>query len=227
MVGLLSPKIRKVAAICGVLGVVCITSGSLIAAINYTGLSGDSYFLVNHFVSELGQYGVSNYACIFNSALVAGGTLITLFMLGLALEFRNWFTIIIGSSGLFTGTAATLVGFFPMNNLQPHIKVAMLFFNMDLLTMSLFSLYVAFSKKKEFPRWFVIPGAFAAICFILFLNIPTPTSSAADPVLAIQTRILENRPAVWPLAIMEWAVIIAVLAWVLSISMSLLLASKD
>ena len=88
-------KIRQISAICGLFGIVCITFGFLINAINYTCRSGDSYMLTNHFVSELGEYGVSDLAWVFNSALVVGGILITLFMLGLALEFRNWFRVIL------------------------------------------------------------------------------------------------------------------------------------
>ena len=108
--------------------------------------------MANHFVSELGEVGVSKLAWMFNTMLVLGGTCITLHILGLALQIRSWFRIILGVSGLITGVSAAMVGVFPMNNIQPHIKVAMLFFNMGLFTMTIFAIYVAFSRKQEYPR---------------------------------------------------------------------------
>ena len=216
---------RVVTAWFGLSGVASICCGSLITAFTYTGRNDQVYRIWNHFVSELGEVGISQYAWLFNLMLILGGICITLFMLGTAREFRNWFSFVFGIAGMATGVSATLVGVFPMNNIGSHIKVAMMFFNMGLLTMLLISLYIAFTKQVLFPRWFIIPGAMGTLCFALFLNFPSPSSST-EPALGIPARLLADRPEIWPLAMMEWAVVIIVLAWVTMVSLHLLLSPK-
>ena len=60
-----------------------IVLGALLSAVAYRGAVGEPYSPFNHFISELGQVGVSRLAAVFNAGLIVGGLLLIPFMLGL------------------------------------------------------------------------------------------------------------------------------------------------
>jgi hypothetical membrane protein len=197
----------------GLLGVALATLGILTSALAYTGRQGEPYSMANHFVSELGEVGVSEASVAFNGGIFLAGLAFLVFMVGLAAHFGGWFRFLFGIAGVITAVSGALVGVFPMNNLGPHIVVAMTFFNAGMGTMALVSVYALVSRKSPFPRWFALPGVVVTVIFALFLYLPQPQESSGD--LAEATiRLLENRPDVWLVAILEWAVIGSVVAWV-------------
>ena len=122
----------------GFIGPLIITIGSLLTAFAYTGKLGEPYSFLNHFISELGEVGVSEWALVFNVSLFVGGLCITGFMLGAARLFNNLYGVIFGFLGLVTGISGSLVGAFPMNNLDAHIVVAMWFFRAALVSSAMF-----------------------------------------------------------------------------------------
>lgn len=211
---------RLATAAVGIGGVSIILLGALISALAYEGRNGQAYRFLNHFVSELGEVGVARLAWAFNGGLILGGVCIVIFMIGVARLLPGWFRYVFAVAGLATGISGTLVGVFPMNQLKPHIQVAMQFFNMGMLSMTLFSLYVLFARQRTFPRWFVVPGILATASFAAFLYFPTP-GDISGGLPTTQALIITNRPAVWWLAIFEWAAVGAVLGWVLLMSLYL------
>ncbi|MBN2391955.1 MAG: DUF998 domain-containing protein [Anaerolineae bacterium] len=216
---------RLATAAAGISGVAVILLGALITALAYEGREGQAYRFWNHFVSELGEVGVSRLASVFNGSLILGGVGIIIFMIGLTRLIPGWFRYVFAVAGLATGISGTLVGFFPMNRLQPHIQVAMQFFNMGLLAMTLFSLYVLFARQRTFPRWFVVPGILATACFAAFLYLPTP-NDVSGGIPTTQALVITNRPEVWWLSIMEWSAVLAVLGWVLLVSLYLWIQAR-
>ena len=220
-------RLLVVTSIAGVSGTALLALGSLITALAYSGRAGEPYSLLNHFISELGEVGVSELAWLFNGALFAGGLCLTVFLIGLALYLRpRWFSVVFGLVGVTTGVSGALVGIFPMNNLAPHAKVAMMFFNMGLVATLLFSLYVAFSRQRKFPRWMLIPGLLTTAFFVGFLFYPQPDAPPTEDMLESAVRLMANRPAVWPMAVLEWGVIISILVWALTVSLYLWAQSK-
>ena len=67
----------------GAAGAGIILAGSLVAALFYRGRLGEAYNPLNHFVSELGEVGISAAAWAFNGGLLIGGVLLVVFLLGL------------------------------------------------------------------------------------------------------------------------------------------------
>jgi hypothetical membrane protein len=59
--------------IAGFIGAAAITLGALITGLAYTGTAGERYSPLNHWVSELGEVGVSEQASVFNLGLIIGG----------------------------------------------------------------------------------------------------------------------------------------------------------
>lgn len=219
-------RVKVFAAFSGILGPVIMGFGMLLSALVYVGLEGQRYSLTNHFVSELGELGVSEWAVVFNGSLIIGGVLTTIFMVYLAFQINHWLRVPLGLVSVFATINGALVGLYPMNNLEPHIRVAMRFFNLGMLITFFYSLVFLFNKKHPFPRWLAIPGLLNAATFALFLYFPleTTTETGFNDGMA---GFLAGRPDYIPLALVEWLVVIGILLWVFIISMFLIRSKKN
>jgi len=172
---------------------------SVITELVYQGTQGELYSPLNHFISELGQRGVSKFAPLFNIGLMIGGVLFALFMLGL---------------GVITGIACGLVGVVPMNNMHIHVPVAMTFFRGGLITILFFTLIFFFDKQKKISKWMVIPGGITVLAFAAFLTIPKLLGYATGTSLSVP----DVRPAFWLNPFLEWLVFVTVICWIISLS---------
>lgn len=199
----------------GLAGSGIIALSMLVTALLYSGRMGEAFSPLNHFVSELGEVGISESAWLFNGGLVLGGALIVVAMLGLALHVAGWFRYVVAVLGLLTGIAGTLVGIFPMNQLDAHISVALTFFNTGWMITGAFSLYALFGKGHHFPRWLALPGIITAITFIAFSNYRDPYITSTE---SLSLMLGEARPAVWGLVILEWIVVLCILIWIALVS---------
>ena len=194
----------------GQAGIFILLLSVLIAATSYVGKQNETYSFLNHFISELGEKGVSQFAYIFNGGLILGGAFISFFMLGLAMHIGNSWGLILGAIGLVTGVSAALVGVFPMNQLEIHTAIANTFFYGGLLAALGYTLYVFFSPEPRLPKITALTGgltmlAFAALVWIL----PAPLEDGENI-----HEILKNRPEVWMLPILEWVVFLCVMVWI-------------
>lgn len=216
----MSLNLRKITCITGLTGAGISALGMLVAALGYTGRTGENYSFLNHFISELGELAYSDLAWAFNGGLFIGGLLITIFMLGTAVYLGGRFGYLFGVVGFITGVSGALVGLFPMDNLELHFAVAMTFFNMGMVTTVLFSVYVLFFPKSPFPKWMSIPGGITALSFFSLLYLVDPILPE-DAGMEELSNALINRPEVWSTAVIEWLVGITVLAWVVIVSLYL------
>lgn len=203
----------------GILGVGIISLGIAVSVFFYDGRTGERYSFLNHFVSELGEHPWSRAAWVFNSGLLLGGFFVLLFMISLWPVFNGWFGKIIVVGGIVTSVFGSLVGIFPMNNLDPHIDVAMTFFYAGLVVTVLFSVYVFTGFNRIFPKWVAIPGVFSFVCFFVFLFLADPIIPE-DGSLESIFFVLDNRPPILETAIFEWGVILSIMVWILTISLT-------
>jgi hypothetical membrane protein len=213
--------------IAGLVGVGAILLGVLISAATYHGPLGEGYNPLNHFVSEL---GVGRMAGAFNAGLLLGGLCVTVFLIGLGRRIGGWAGALFALVGAGCGISGALVGVFPLNHMEEHITWAMRFFNLGLLGMAAFSV-LALTKRGGLSRWLALPGMLSALAFAAFLNLPssTPDASATpgvDPLATIIPSLSQPRPAVWPLALMEWAAVLTVLGWSLWVALAMLRESR-
>ncbi len=196
----------------GLIGPLVILLGSLITALNYTGVEGQAYTPLNHFVSELGEVGVSKLALVFNSSLVIGGCFNVVFTLYLAQGIRGWLRYPLAILGLSAAICGGLVGIFPMNRLDQHILVALGFFNLGQLTALAYSLVFLFGKNHPYPRWLSIPGLINTAAFLIFNNFPSQFEEGVDFNKGMEG-LLSNRPDFIPLALLEWVIILGIMIW--------------
>ena len=209
----------------GLIGVGLISLGSLAAGLAYRGKLGEAYSPLNHFVSELGEVGVSELAWAFNTGLFLGGLCLVFFLLHLGKLIGGWLGALFGIFGLACGVSGTMVGVFPMNNLSPHIFWAMNFFNLGLGLMVFFSLIVLFGRGN-LPRWLAAPGLLGVAAFAAFLYTPAPATEEMDTLAAAHTMMTTARPDVWQMAVFEWAAVGSVLVWAALVTGVLLVRTR-
>ncbi|SVB30805.1 uncharacterized protein METZ01_LOCUS183659 [marine metagenome] len=194
----------------GQAGVLILLLSALMPAAFYIGRENETYSFLNHFISELGEIGVSPLAYIFNGGLILGGICISSFMLGMAIHIGGSWGLILGAIGLVTGISATLVGVFPMNQLEIHTTIANTFFYGGLLAALGYTLYVIFSPQPRLPKITAITGGATMLAFAAFVwFLPAPLEDGQSI-----SEILKNRPEIWTLPILEWLVFLCVMGWI-------------
>lgn len=197
----------------------------LSSRIGYVGTAGESYSFLNHFISELGQVGVSHLAPLFNTGLILGGFVSVVFMVGLGMYIKNTAAKIAMGVGVFSGIACMLVGCFPMNNLHTHTIVATCFFVSGMLTVAIFSVAIARQKEARIPRLFSIAGVIVVGIFIAFLinsHLLGLGFAHGPSVLSV----ISARPHIWWRTILEWGVFIAIVGWMLLMSICIYIMNR-
>lgn len=204
----------------GLTGAVVVSSATLLTALAYRGQGGDAYSILNHFISELGESGVSQLDWLFNLGLLAGGILFLPFILGLALSLPGWLSRLGGVAGVLAAISLSGVGIFPMNNLEPHILAAMTYFRSGLLTVLLFGLAIQFQPSGwvVINKWANLISLVTVACYSLFLiymQIPTGRDTSN-----LDLSWMVSRPTIMPLAILEWTIFFSTILWFAVIAIS-------
>jgi hypothetical membrane protein len=204
----------------GLAGSALISIAVVYAALGYTGKRKESYSALNHFISELGEVGVSRRAWAFNGAMIAGGLLLLPFQIGLGLALPGvWGTLGV-FAGLWAAGSCIFVGVFPMNHLLPHTRAAMSFFRAGLVMVVLFG-YAIWSQPAG---RMVIPAAanlfsllavaaYSSFLFLLSKPVDNEIKTNLDPAAVSQ------RPPFWLLPVLEWAVFFATMLWLFGIAL--------
>jgi hypothetical membrane protein len=197
---------------------VVLTSG--FAALRYRGKKGELYSPLNHFVSELGELGVSREARLFNAGLLLGGLLLLPFILwlgGTLGPLLGWLGML---SGAGAGLALSAVGIFPMNDLEKHTLAAMTFFRLGLAMVFFFALAIAFQPNHQIviPKTANILSLLAFTSYASFLLLARPKPQG-DSLEALDPQSEKARPKVWLLAVVEWMLFFATIFWVLGMAL--------
>ncbi len=201
---------RKLTYVCGFLGPAILILGSLITAIPYRGKEGESYSILNHFISELGEVGVSTLAPVFNTSLILGGLILVIYVTGLGLYIHTKKAYIATAFGIFSCISCSLLGLFPTNNPSIHDALADSFFYSGLVATTLFTLGIMFDRENRVSKWLGVPAIITVAGFASFLMIPEAASLTR--VQSLHPHQL-TRPDIWPTTISEWSVFISGIAW--------------
>lgn len=196
----------------GIAGSVLMLACVITAMVAYVGIEGQRYSPLNHFISELGLVGVSRLAVVFNAGLVAAGILYLPFTLGLGAAIGGWWAAAGTLAGLVAAAAVACVGFFPMNYLPPHITAAMTFFRAGLVTVLLFGIAIQRQRpgRRVVDRRANVAAVVAVLAFAAFL---LELQLGLGGASGFHEGLLVDRPAVWPSAILEWSILVAMMAW--------------
>ncbi len=210
-------KLRLTFPVWGLAGAAVACVAAIVTALPYRGTSGEAYSPFNHFISELGELGVSRLAPLFNAGLIVTGILLAAFMLGLGAHIGSVWGHLAAAVGVLASGACSLVGVFPMNRIEPHVLAAVSFFRFGMVAIALFSLAIVLDRRRRLPRWLALPGALTALTFAAFMSAPGEQSSGTS-TQALHAG-LGGRPDFWLMAVLEWAVFVAVVGWVTWVSL--------
>ena len=166
----------------------------------YTGTMGEPFSMFNHYVSELGELGVSEFAMMFNVGMMVAGIFFIPFMFGLGLYLDNIVGKIAAIVGAFSALSIYLVGIYPMNNAVMHGITALSFFLSGLIMTVLWALAILTQKNVKIPKIFSLGGFINAAIFALFLYGPWGS-------------IGETRPEFSMRITLEWAIYFAIVSY--------------
>lgn len=204
------------AKIFGLTGSSLIILGVIISSLVYRGKNGERYSLFNHFISELGEVGVSRAAWAFNGALILGGLLLVPFNIALGVRLGS----ILGWLGAAVGCVAVLgvtaVGLFPMNNLKPHTTAAFTYFRGGLLMTLFYGLAVLFQPAgaPKIPYAVMILTFLALAAYAAFLAAIRPKGKPqGEPDNSLDPLQGPVRPRFWLLPTLEWAILFTTMLW--------------
>ena len=189
---------------------------SVVTALVYSGPAGEQFQGVNHTVSELGERGVSKAAPLFNAALVAGGLLIALFMLGLALDARDRGGRGFGLLGTLAGVAMALVGLFPVDAIESHLLAAALAFLAILVTSAWFVLWL-FRGAAPYPRWLGWFAVWIAIAVVALMVLPAVVQPDYTFSMEFEAEP-PPRPDIRLASILEWIVVASAWTWIAALA---------
>lgn len=194
-------------------------SGMVILAILYSaaiyrGTQQQKFSIFNHFISELGEMGISKGALVFNASLVIGGILLIPYIVYLGVLFQTLLGWLGVASGIITAGGVSAVGIFPMNNLKPHGHAAMTFFRGGLLMVLFFGLAILFQPTGIIvvPREAAFLSLVAMISFVTFL-IMLSYKKERKQNENLDPGSQPERPLFWILPFLEWVVFFAIIFW--------------
>jgi hypothetical protein len=206
----------------GLAGSLFIIISMLIAGLVYRGKQDEEYSILNHFISELGEVGVSRLAALFNWGLIVGGLVLIPFLVGMGLALGSLWGKIALIVGIWTALSCAAVGIFPMNHMKSHSWVAMSYFRSGLVTVLLFSIAV-FTQSPEFeiiPKLSNLAGLLSVMCYAVFLFISDTSKKKDEPegeVLDPET--YPERQRFSRITILEWAVFFSTILWFLILAL--------
>lgn len=195
--------------------------GSLIAGLAYRGRLGERYSPLNHFISELGEEGVSRRAWAFNWGLIVCGLCLLPACVSLGLLLPGVWAKLGLAAGVVTAVSIALVGVFPMNKLTPHIRAAVTYFRFGLVMVLFFTIAIAAQPENPplVPRLIALVGLPAVASYAYFLLYSRV--SYAAPENPLDTKLQKARPRVWRMAAAEWAIFITTVPWFLAVAAGL------
>ncbi len=201
--------------ILGLAGIIITTLGCIIPAVAFRGRQSQRYSPLNHFISELGEKGVSRLASVFNSSLVIGGIMNALFMIQFNRFINTRAAYISIAFGVFSSLAVSAVGLFPMNSMFSHMIAASSFFYGGMMTMIMFAVTGLTDPLNRIPAALIILAFIVTVIFLIFiivLNVSVKKSGILD------TTVITSRPSVWIHPILEWSVMLGIDIWIVAVS---------
>lgn len=207
----------------GIVGSVTIITTTFVAALCYVGRKQERFSVLNHFISELGEQGVSQLAPLFNGGLIFGGFALVPFIVGLGLSLDSVWAKLGSIAGVGAALACAAVGVFPMNRLAPHAKAAFTFFRLGLVTILLFgiAIFAQPAGNRIVPLSANSFGALAVLSYAAFLTLVTRKTMPHETAEALNPEAISERPRVWHLVILEWAIFLTTHLWFLGVALTL------
>ncbi len=200
----------------GALGVAGIFVGLLLTVLGFEDFEGKGFNFLNHTLSELGHYGHSSFAVVFNGGLFFGGLSLILFCLFSIqlIDSRALYPLMLSLVCTFVSLAAA--GLFPVNVYHLHTAALKYFFYFGSCSSFLFILYTLSKGRLFYSPWNLVTGLMTFISFLSFLLLSHKSIglTAADRPFYQEMVMSLPRPEIWWPATLEWISLAAFILWV-------------
>ena len=135
------------------------------------------------------------------------------FSQGIRLGFKGHLRNLISVTALIAAVSCSLVGFFPVDDFDKHVAVALSFFGMGLVTIAMVTVLTVLGRTPALPKLSVIPGLITVLAFSAFLLSPSDTfvEWVNDPDNFV-------RPVIWHKPILEWICFFSMISWIQMVS---------
>ena len=199
----------------GFLGTGLIVLAVVFPMILYHGKLGERFSVLNHFISEIGEVGVSRAAWIFNIGLLLAGLVLLPYVVGMGMVFDSLLGWLGTAAGVIAVLGVAAVGVFPMNNFKPHKTAATTYFRAGLVMVFFFGLAILFqpSGKAIIPQAANMLSLLAFLAYGAFLVWPVAKRKEQTPTDILDPQQEPERPRIWALPILEWLVFFSTIAW--------------
>ena len=200
----------------GLAGTGLILLAVLYPTLVYRGKLGEHYSLLNHFISELGEVGVSRAAWIFNTGLLLAGLLLLPYVVGLGIAFDSLLGWLGTAAGIIAVLGVAAVGVFPMNNIKHHTTAAITYFRAGLVMVFFFGLAIFFQPagKAVIPQAANLLSLLAFLAYGTFLALPLARKKKQESTNILDPEQEPERPRIWALPTLEWLVFFSTIAWI-------------
>jgi len=203
----------------GIIATAILLAGLIIPQFAFTGPNptNEPYSMLDHFISELGWVGISEWAIIFNVCLFVGALLFVPFAVYSRKKMTSKLWRFGSICGVISAVSCSFVGIFSMNieTIIPHTIFAMTFFLGSVVMLMLFSIALLFGKNPAAPRYFGIGGFLLLIFFIcMFSGVGVDFSNLSDigNPLDLETFFLTHtRDELGLMPLFEWLMVLTVL----------------
>ncbi|HEX9013869.1 MAG TPA: DUF998 domain-containing protein, partial [Anaerolineaceae bacterium] len=202
----------------GIAATLAATLGTLIAALPYRGSAGEGFSILNHYISELGELGVSRRAWAFNVGLILGGMLVIPCYVGLGLLIPGIWSKIGMAAGITAAVGMFFVGVFPMNRTTAHTRAANTFFRAGLGMILFFSVAIAAqSEPAPVPRLASLVGLPAVLAYGFFIVYSEIKGRQLDIEEEPPEAESKPRPRFWLLPFSEWLIFLTTVPWIFAV----------
>jgi hypothetical membrane protein len=210
-------SLRKFTYLAGLAGIGVILLAACASATTFVEPSGSPYSMLNRDISALGEPALTKRAPLFNWGLMVGGALLVGFVVGLALSIRHPAMVLVACAGVFMALGVVMAGLFPVTRPSHHQFAALTTFAGGLCTFALFTATVLVVGQDKLAKWLALPSFVAMMAFCLFLVLPYSLYGNPYTVFFAGPPGPE-RPRLWLPSLLEWTILLAVVAWVLIMS---------
>lgn len=197
-------------------GMALLVIGILGAAVHFH----EPYLPWRNFVSELGCAGSTTWAWTFNVAVSVCGLLLFPFVVAFSRMLGNQPAAVGRWIGALTMGCAVGLGIFPMDDLLPHLVVALGFFSGWLLLVPVLTVAAWRRHGRGRPALLLAGLASEAIGVVFLVHVFAAVAGlqaafaqagpgpGGGPVLQGF-----HRPAVWDIAVLEWGLVASIVVW--------------
>jgi hypothetical membrane protein len=194
----------------GIAAPIVTLGGAAVASQGYA----EPYSMLNQTISALGVAAESAWHPLFNTSMILGAILLTIFTVGTSIIVGSRPGYAVAAAAVFANTGMAFVGLYPANpeTAREHLLAAALAFTGILCLSASFSVFIRVTKQDILPRWLAYPALLNVLCTIAFFAVLAAHETG---------KISAATPRIHWISALEWSVLLTIMAWAFLVALTL------